>query len=86
MVQRSHGRSVVAAAAYRAAIALADERTGLVHDYTRRSGVLATEIMAPEAAPAWMRDRARLWNGVETATVAAWAWNLLPAPEAGGDR
>ncbi|MGH7100753.1 MAG: MobQ family relaxase, partial [Stellaceae bacterium] len=69
MVQRSHGRSVVAAAAYRAAIVLADERTGLVHDYTRRSGVLATEIMTPEGAPAWMRDRARLWNGVEVSEV-----------------
>ena len=67
MVQRSEGRSAVAAAAYRAGAFLTDERTGLVHDYTRRSGVLATEIMTPAQAPAWMSDRDQLWNGVEAA-------------------
>ncbi|MFC0148426.1 MobA/MobL family protein, partial [Sphingobium scionense] len=37
-VSRSAGRSATAAAAYRAAVEIADERTGLVHDYSRKSG------------------------------------------------
>src|SRR3546814_2968237 len=34
-VSRSTGRSAVAAVAYRAGVALENERDGLVHDYTR---------------------------------------------------
>jgi hypothetical protein len=43
-----------------------DERTGLVHDYTRRSGVEATAIVAPVGA-VWAQDRAALWNAAEAA-------------------
>lgn len=38
-VSRSGGRSAVAAAAYRAGVRLENERDGMVHDFTRRSGV-----------------------------------------------
>ena len=65
IIGRSSGRSSVAAAAYRAAAHMHDERTGLDHDYTRKNGVLHTEIMAPDNAPDWMKDRAKLWNAVE---------------------
>ena len=65
VISRGHGRSAVACAAYRSGEQLADDRTGQIHDYTRKRGVLHTEIMAPENAPAWMRDRTRLWNAVE---------------------
>ena len=64
-VKRSEGRSVVAVAAYRAAVALDDARTGQSFDYGRRRGVLHAEILAPATAPAWSRDRAQLWNRVE---------------------
>lgn len=64
-VKRSAGRSSVAAAAYRAGDSLTDERTGLVHDYTRKGGVEHAHIYAPEYAPAWAYDRHRLWNAVE---------------------
>ena len=64
-VKRSEGRSVVASAAYRAGVALDDQRTGQSFDYRRRRGVLHAEILAPATAPAWMRDRSRLWNGIE---------------------
>ena len=47
---RSSGRSAVAAAAYRSGDCLVDERQGLEHDYTRRSGVLHTELVLPEGA------------------------------------
>jgi len=65
-VSRSTGRSAPAAAAYRSGERLADERTGLVHDYTRRSGVEATVIVTPVGA-AWAQDRAALWNAAEAA-------------------
>jgi ATP-dependent exoDNAse (exonuclease V) alpha subunit len=65
IVKRSEGRSVVAAAAYRAGARLEDERLGTTHDYRRRAGVLHAEILAPENTPAWMLDRTQLWNAVE---------------------
>ena len=67
VIKRSAGRSVVAAAAYRSAERLRDERQGIVHDYRRRSGVEHTEIIIPDDAPIWVRDIGRegLWNKVE---------------------
>lgn len=65
IVSRSTGRSAVAAAAYRSGSQLRDERTGQNHDYTRKGGVAHSEIVAPDNAPDWMRDRAALWNAVE---------------------
>ncbi|WFU07543.1 MobQ family relaxase (plasmid) [Rhizobium sp. CB3171] len=65
IIGRKAGRSSVAAAAYRAAERLQDERSGAVHDYERKRGVAHREIMLPEDAPAWMRDRQALWNHVE---------------------
>lgn len=64
-VKRSTGRSSVAAAAYRSASQLVDERTGEIHDYTRKQGVEFTRIYAPSNAPAWARDRSTLWNACE---------------------
>lgn len=65
IVRRAAGRTVTAAAAYRAGELVTDQRTGLVFDYRRRAGVTHAEILAPADAPAWMHDRARLWNAVE---------------------
>lgn len=67
IISRSSGRSSVAAAAYRAGQQLHDERTGLDHDYTRKTGVIHSVILAPDDAPEWMHDRAKLWNAVEAA-------------------
>lgn len=66
-IGRAQGRSATAAAAYRAATRIEDERTGLVHDYSRKGGVLHREIVTPEDAPSWAQDRARLWNAAELA-------------------
>ena len=63
-VQRSKGRSATASAAYRAAAKIADARTGELHDYTRKRGVVYTEILTPES---WQIDRASLWNLAEAA-------------------
>jgi len=66
-VSRSTGRSVVAAAAYRAAENIGDDRLGVVWDFTAKRGVLHSEIITPEGAPEWAQDRAELWNAAERA-------------------
>lgn len=65
MISRSQGRSATAAAAYRVAERIEDRRTGLTFDYAARGGVDHTEILAPDHAPEWVRDRSELWNRVE---------------------
>ncbi|WP_282029964.1 MobQ family relaxase [Paracoccus marcusii] len=67
MISRSAGRSATAAAAYRSAERIEDHRTGLVFDYRARGGVDHVETLAPADAPAWVQDRAALWNAVELA-------------------
>jgi hypothetical protein len=66
VISRSQGRSAVAAAAYRAGERLKDERYGHTYDYTKKN-VAERAIAAPENAPAWVKDRERLWNAVEAA-------------------
>jgi ATP-dependent exoDNAse (exonuclease V) alpha subunit len=66
-MSRSHGQSAPAAAAYRSAARIRDERTGETHDYSRKSGVLHRELVLPEGAPAWAREREQLWNAAEGA-------------------
>lgn len=63
-VTRSSGRSAVAAAAYRSGSELTDARTGLVHDYTRKGGVISAEIIAPHGL---ILDREAHWSAVELA-------------------
>ena len=65
MISRSQGRSATAAIAYRVAERIEDRRTGLTFDYAARGGVDHTEILAPDHAPDWVRDRSELWNRVE---------------------
>jgi ATP-dependent exoDNAse (exonuclease V) alpha subunit len=67
IIGRSAGRSATGAAAYRVGERIHDERTGQTYDYTRRRGDIETEILAPAGAPAWVQDRAELWNRVEKA-------------------
>lgn len=66
-VSRSQGRSAVGAAAYRAGERIVDERLGVAFDYSNKKGVAFSEIMAPENAPEWVKDRTQLWNAVEAA-------------------
>jgi ATP-dependent exoDNAse (exonuclease V) alpha subunit len=44
---------------------LKNERDGVTHDYTRRGGVAHTELLHPHDAPAWAREREKLWNEAE---------------------
>ena len=65
IVSRGKGKSAVAAAAYRSGEKLTNEWDGMTHDYTRKGGVVHTEIMLPPHAPPSFSDRATLWNSVE---------------------
>lgn len=65
VIKRSAGRSAVQCAAYRSGQSLKDERLGLTFDFTKKRGVIHCEIIAPEGAPAWVFERAQLWNAVE---------------------
>ena len=67
VISRSSGRSAVAAAAYRGAERLHDERLDRDHDFTNKDGVVHSEVMLPEGAPEEFADREKLWNAVETA-------------------
>ncbi len=65
IISRGKGKSAVAAAAYRAGEKIKNDFDGETHDYTRKGGVVHTEILLPGHAPAAFSDRAVLWNAVE---------------------
>ena len=66
-ISRRDGRSVVAAAAYRAGETLPNEAEEGLSAFGGRRDVVFTEIRLPMAAPEWMEGRAQLWNAVEAA-------------------
>jgi hypothetical protein len=61
-VNRSSGRTSVASRAYRAGEKLTDERTGLTHDFTKKEGVVYTEILSNLDTEL---DRSKVWNLAE---------------------
>lgn len=65
IISRSQGKSSVGASAYRAGEKIYNERDGIEHDYTRKTGVVYNEILTPDNAPEWAKDRSKLWNEVE---------------------
>src|ERR1700712_2863013 len=69
VISRANGRSAVAAAAYRSASVLPDERLSRSHDFTNKAGVVHSEILLPPGAPERLLDRATLWNEVERTEV-----------------
>lgn len=65
MISRRKGKSAVAAAAYRSGEKITSDYDGITHDYTRKRGVVMTEILLPRNAPIRFYNRSRLWNAVE---------------------
>src|ERR1041385_8958418 len=64
--REKRGRSVIAAAAYRAGTKLKDEIRDKIFDYARRvKGVVRSEMLTPEDAPSWAHSSGELWNKVE---------------------
>ena len=66
-VSRGKGQTVVNSAAYISGQKLYNDYYGQVHDYTRKSGVMFTEILKPDYVPERLSDRETLWNEVERA-------------------
>ena len=64
-VSRGKGQTVVNSAAYISGQKLYNDYYGQTHDYTKKSGVIFTEILTPEYVPKRLSDRETLWNEVE---------------------
>ena len=62
-VSRAKGRSAVAAAAYRSGSRLVDERTGVVHDFRRKRGIVHRALIG------WNGTRQRLWHSAELSEI-----------------
>ncbi|OWQ92453.1 Ti-type conjugative transfer relaxase TraA [Sphingopyxis witflariensis] len=67
VISRAAGRSAVAAAAYRSAERLHDERLDRAHDFTNKSGVVHSEVMLPADSRTEWGNREQLWNDIEAA-------------------
>jgi len=66
-IKRSAGQSAIACAAYRSGQKLYSDYYGEWSDYSRKGGVIDTEILLPDHAPPEYADRQTLWNAVEFA-------------------
>lgn len=64
-ISRATGRSATAAAAYRSGERITDERTGEVHDYRKKQGVIHKQIFVPRGCRGITRTA--LWNLAEAA-------------------
>lgn len=71
ILSRRHNQSVVAAAAYRSGERLYDARRKQICDYSKKRGVVYSEVMLPKNAPEQFRSRELLWNAVEIAEKRA---------------
>lgn len=65
--KQSAGQSAIASAVYRAGERLCSEYYGEYSDYTRKGGVICSDILLPSHAPPEYADRQTLWNAVEKA-------------------
>ena len=68
-IKRSDGRSSVAKAAYNSRSELLDERTGNKYNYSNKTDLGFSEIIAPLDAPSWANDRQQLWSKNELANL-----------------
>ena len=66
ITKRSEGKSAVAGAAYQSGENLFSEYDQKHKNYTRKEGVVYTEIMLPANAPPEYADRETLWNSAES--------------------
>src|SRR5690606_33665383 len=69
VISQASGSSALAAAAYRSASRLHDQRLGRHHDFSNKAGVVHSEVLLPDGAPEHLSDRERLWNEVEAAEL-----------------
>ena len=80
--KRSAGQSAVASAAYRSGEKLFSEYYGEYSDYTRKGGVICSDILLPPQAPQEYQDRQTLLSvmfscfGMNCSTMRASACSL----------
>ena len=67
VIGRSTGRSAVAASGYMSCSKILNDYDGVLHDFTRKRGLVWEHIFLPENAPQEWLDRSELWNAVERA-------------------
>ena len=65
IISRGKGKTATAAAAYRSGTKIVDDEFGETHDYTRKGGVVFSEILLCVNAPSTYSDRQILWNEVQ---------------------
>ena len=65
VISRGTGRSAIASSAYISGEKLYNEYDGLTHDYTKKQGVVFSEVMLSENAKDEWKNRQILWNEVE---------------------
>ena len=68
-ISRKSGQSAVACAAYRSGDVLDDAKYGKTHDYSKKAGVLSSDIVLPSSLRAFgvSVNRESLWNVAEAA-------------------
>ncbi len=66
VITRGVGRSVVAAVAYASCSEIYNDYDGVLHNYTKKGGLVHSEVLLPPNAPEVWQNRAELWNAVET--------------------
>jgi hypothetical protein len=69
LVKRIRGMQCDRGGCYRSGSALYEEATGITHDCSRKMGVAHSEFRPPENAPAWVFDRQKRWNTVESVEI-----------------
>ena len=86
VITRANGSSALAAAAYRSASRLHDQRLDRHHDFSNKAGVVHSDVLLPDGAPEEWREREKLWNAVEAAEIRkdAQLVNGGPIPGQGG--
>ena len=67
VISRSTGKSAVAASAYMSCSKILNDYDDVLHDFTRKRGLVWEHIFLPENAPQEWQERSELWNAVERA-------------------
>lgn len=80
VIQRSKGKNIIAASAYRRAARLHDNREARDWDFTAKKDVIYSELMVPENAPPWVQSLVEL-HQMDPSKAAEVLWNSLDAAE-----
>lgn len=64
-ISRKSGRTSTASSAYRSGTKIEDKRTGKIHDYTKRNGVVVSDCFVFKDKEKIKLDRSQVWNSAE---------------------